>query len=117
MSDFTHVADTEADELVVAVDPAATGSYTIDFIENGQHVARVRVSVPPADAGVARAARVLVHQPLELHLQRLQKTRAAIAWPLLPLATKHAFEAKLRRFERENVRLERRPVRESVLFC
>jgi len=35
-------ADTEADELVVAVDPAATGSYTIDFIANGQHVARVR---------------------------------------------------------------------------
>jgi len=35
-------ADTEGDDLVVAVDPAETGSYTIDFIQDGQHVARVR---------------------------------------------------------------------------
>ncbi|HEX3763428.1 MAG TPA: CehA/McbA family metallohydrolase [Kofleriaceae bacterium] len=31
-------ADVEGDELAIAVDPAAPGSYTIDFIENGRRV-------------------------------------------------------------------------------
>jgi len=31
-------AEVEGDELIVAVDPAATGSYTIDFIENARRV-------------------------------------------------------------------------------
>ena len=34
-------AEVEGDELVVAVDPAAPGSYTIDFIENGRRVESV----------------------------------------------------------------------------
>jgi hypothetical protein len=34
-------AEADAGELVVAVDPAATGRYTIDFIENGKRVASV----------------------------------------------------------------------------
>ena len=32
-------------ELVVAVDPVAAGTYTIDFIENGQRVDSVRGKV------------------------------------------------------------------------
>ena len=51
-------AEVEGDELAVAVDPAARGSYTIDFIENGRRVesvhgrfARRRVPV----AGYVRA--------------------------------------------------------------
>jgi hypothetical protein len=32
-------AEVEGDDLVVAVDPAASGGYTIDFIENGRRVA------------------------------------------------------------------------------
>jgi len=51
-------AEPEGDELVVAVDPAAEGSYTIDFIENGRHVDSVRGRVArrrvPA-AGYVRA--------------------------------------------------------------
>jgi len=35
-------AEVERDELVVAVDPAAQGGYTIDFIENGRRVDSVR---------------------------------------------------------------------------
>jgi hypothetical protein len=35
-------ADVEGDELAIAVDPAAQGSYTIDFIENGRRVDSVR---------------------------------------------------------------------------
>ncbi|HEX7842673.1 MAG TPA: hypothetical protein VF469_34605, partial [Kofleriaceae bacterium] len=35
-------AEVEGDELVVAVDPAAQGSYTIDFIENGRRIDSVR---------------------------------------------------------------------------
>jgi hypothetical protein len=34
-------AEVEGDELAVAVDPAAPGSYTIDFIENGRRVESV----------------------------------------------------------------------------
>jgi hypothetical protein len=34
-------AEVEGDELAVAVDPAAPGSYTIDFIENGKRVESV----------------------------------------------------------------------------
>ena len=34
-------AEVEGDELAVAVDPAAPGSYTIDFIENGRRVETV----------------------------------------------------------------------------
>ena len=34
-------AEVEGDELAVAVDPAASGSYTIDFIENGRRVESV----------------------------------------------------------------------------
>ena len=35
-------AEVEGDDLVVAVDPAASGSYTIEFIENARRVASVR---------------------------------------------------------------------------
>lgn len=35
-------AEVEGGELVVAVDPAAQGSYTIDFIENGRRVDSIR---------------------------------------------------------------------------
>jgi hypothetical protein len=35
-------ADVEGDELVVAVDPAAQGSYAIDFIENGRRIDSIR---------------------------------------------------------------------------
>jgi hypothetical protein len=35
-------AEVEGDELVVAVDPAAPGSYTIDFIENGRRIDAIR---------------------------------------------------------------------------
>jgi hypothetical protein len=35
-------AEVEGDELVIAVDPAAQGSYTIDFIENGRRIDSVR---------------------------------------------------------------------------
>jgi hypothetical protein len=38
-------AEVEDGDLVVAVDPAATGSYAIDFIENGRRVASVRARV------------------------------------------------------------------------
>jgi hypothetical protein len=38
-------AEVEGDELVVAVDPVASGSYTIDFIENTRRVASVRSRV------------------------------------------------------------------------
>jgi hypothetical protein len=51
-------AEVESDELVVAVDRAATGSYTIDFIENGRRVDSIRGRVArhgvPA-AGYVRA--------------------------------------------------------------
>lgn len=35
-------ADVEGDDLVVAVDPAASGSYTIEFIENARRVGSLR---------------------------------------------------------------------------
>ncbi|HEY0476879.1 MAG TPA: hypothetical protein VGD37_05115 [Kofleriaceae bacterium] len=35
-------AEVEGDELVVAVDPTAPGSYTIDFIENGRRIDAIR---------------------------------------------------------------------------
>jgi hypothetical protein len=51
-------AEVEGNELVVAVDPAAPGSYAIDFIENGrrvdsQHSRVARRRVPPT--GYVRA--------------------------------------------------------------
>jgi hypothetical protein len=35
-------AEVEHGDLVVAVDPMATGTYTIDFIENGRRVDSMR---------------------------------------------------------------------------
>jgi hypothetical protein len=35
-------AEVEGDDLVVAVDPAGSGSYTIEFVENARRVASVR---------------------------------------------------------------------------
>ena len=51
-------AEVDGDELVVEVDPAAGGSYTIDFLENGRRVESVhgrfaRHGVPAA--GYVRA--------------------------------------------------------------
>jgi hypothetical protein len=51
-------SEVEGNELVVAIDPAAAGSYTIDFIENGKRVDSIRGRVArhgvPA-AGYVRA--------------------------------------------------------------
>jgi hypothetical protein len=53
-------AEVEGDELVIAVDPAAPGSYAIDFIENGKRVESIHGRVARRRVPAAGYVRAIV---------------------------------------------------------